>query len=171
MRCQRSVPRDQPKCHPKGLPARATRAQPARGRAPHALGQKRLAGVERIAELRSPREVLWRNRIELEQSRHECSRGLAVDPPTLGESNRMGQVGHRQRGGQERTGVDLGGVRGVDQLGCGAPVKAPTSTEVGIPGPQLAGILLTQAGSSSTSVITGATPETSSRRRTASEGR
>lgn len=76
----------------------------------------------------------------------------------------MGEIGERQRTGKARGVGDLCGVTGRNELRSRASDEAPAPTEVLVAG-------YGPVGSSATSVSTGPTPDTSSSRRTASEGR
>jgi hypothetical protein len=78
----------------------------------------------------------------------------------------MREVGGRERRRQPRAGLDLDPVGPLDELRGRTPAQTTTVPEVAAPGRDVA-----QAGSSPTSASTVATPDTSSSRRTAAEGR
>jgi hypothetical protein len=78
----------------------------------------------------------------------------------------MGEVGRRESRSEPRAAVELDPVGALHQLRCRSADEATAAPEF----PRAPGGVA-QAGSSCTSTSTGATPETSRRRRTADEGR
>jgi hypothetical protein len=157
---------DQAEGDAERLPPRAPRAQPPGGGAADALGQERLARVEGVAELLAPWEGGGVDRLQRQQAVDQRRRGGRVDPAALGERDRVREVGGRQRRREARARLDLDPVRPLDELRGGSAAQAAAVSEIAAPGRDGA-----QAGSSSTSTSTVVTPDTSSRRRTAAEGR
>src|SRR5205823_7620431 len=80
----------------KCLAARPARAQPAGGGAADAALELSLARVEGVAERRIPRELLARDRVQLEQPAQERPAVVTREVAALDQRDRVREVGQRQ---------------------------------------------------------------------------
>src|SRR5262249_35113831 len=108
---------------------RSTRAQPAGGRTADATLQLGLTRVERIAERRIPRELVSRDRMQLEQTAQERPSVVARQVAALDQRNRVGEVGQRQPGREPGAVRALRGVRGDDQPPRGVAAEPPATSQ------------------------------------------
>ena len=123
---------DQTQGHAERLAARTAGAEPAGGARADACGQLLLAVLEGIAHRRIPRELVGRNRIELEQAPQQLGAALLVEPATLDQRDRMREVGTRQGIGKCRARGCLGTVARADELVRRTSRQAPTHSEMTI---------------------------------------
>ena len=127
MQLARALARGQPEPDAERLAARPARAQPAGGRAADAALELGLAGVERVAERRVPRELVAGDRVQLEQPAQERLRVVAGEVAALDERDRVREVGERQPAREPRAVGALGGVRRGDELARGIAAEPPTA--------------------------------------------
>ena len=102
--------------------------------------------------------------MQFEQTREESPGRRSLEGSALHKRHRVSEVGKRQSPGQSRSVGNLGRVAGGDEFRGRPSNEAAAASEV------VARTYWGVVGSSETSVSTGPTPDTSSRRRTASDG-
>ena len=107
------------------LPARASCAQPAGGRAADAPLELRLARVERVAERRVPGKLVAGDRVQLEQAAQERLRVLAREVAALDERDRVREIGEREPAREPRPVRALGRVRGATSSPAAPPRRRP----------------------------------------------
>ena len=112
------------------LAARPARAQPAGRRAADAPLQLRLARVEGVAERRIPRELVARDRVQLEQPAQERPCVVAGQVAALDERDRVRQIGEREPVREPRAVRALGGVRSRDQLAGRTAPQPPAAAQL-----------------------------------------
>ena len=123
----------QPKRDAERLAPRAAGAQPPRGRSSDTSLELGLAGVERVAEGRVPRELVAGDRVELEQAAQERLRVLAAEVAALDERDRMREIGERQPAREPRP------VRALSRVGRCHELARSAAPETATP-PQLLGL-------------------------------
>ena len=114
----------------KGLAPRPARAQPAGGGAADAPLELRLAGVEGVAKRGIPRELLTRDRVQLEQSSQKRASVVTREVTALDQRNRVREVSQRQATRESRPVRALRGVRRGHQLTRCAAAQPPTTPQL-----------------------------------------